>query len=157
MELKALQQKFESALASMGLNPEETRCSDDGQWLLYKDETEVYIDIWQPEEKSQWQFNDHDSTQALFQVVSPTCFIPTDQNRTAFLEELLYLNFHMYYGNFTFNEQENMAAVRFKGIAADMSEKELINALESVSYYSQNLANYLSEKYGVEKVLAEKD
>lgn len=141
----------------MGLNPEETRCADEGQWLLYKDDTEVYIDIWTPEERPQWQFNDYPDSQAVFQVLSPTCKLPDGEARETFLEELLYLNFHMYYANFTHNEAENMVAVRYKALASDISEKEIINALESVSFYSQNLANYLAEKYGVEKVIAEKE
>jgi hypothetical protein len=152
-----LNAKFEKALVSMGLDPEETRCADEGQWLLYKEETEVYIDMWQPEERSQWQFNDYPESQVLFQVVSPCCYLPNGSDRATFLEELLHLNFHMYYACFTSNEGENMAAVKFKGIAAEMSENEMIKALESVSFYSQNLSNYLSEKYGVEKVIAEKD
>lgn len=157
MDIKELQSKFEEALLSMGINPDDTRCPDPGQWILYKDDTEVYIDMWMPEERSQWQFNDYPESQVLFQVVSPCCYLPQGEDRATFLEEMLYLNFHMYYANFTFNEEENMAAVRYKGIARDMTQKEMINALESVSFYSQNLANYLSEKYGVEKVTAEKE
>jgi hypothetical protein len=155
--MEELNVKFENALKKMGINPEDTRCADQGQWILYKDDTEVYIDMWKPEERSQWQFNDHPESQVLFQVVSPCCFMPKGLDRSTFLSELLHLNFHMYYANFTYNEEENMAAVRFKGIAAEMSEYEMINALESVSFYSQNLSNYLAEKYAVEKVTAEKD
>jgi hypothetical protein len=155
--MKEQHDKFENALQSMGVNPEDTRCAEEGQWILYKDDTEVYIDMWKPEERSQWQFNEFPESQTLFQVVSPCCYLPNDEARATFLEEMLYLNFHMYYANFTFNEDENMAAVRYKGIAQDMTEKEMINALESVSFYSQNLSNYLSEKYAVEKVIAEKE
>lgn len=152
MDIYEVQKIIEGALQSIGIDPEEARSEGEGQWLLMRNQTEVYVDSWVQEDNSQWQYFQTDKPVPVFQVVSPVCYLPAGENRGAFMEELLYVNFHMYYGSFTINEEENMAAIRYRVPGDDLDQKRVIEVLDSVGYYSEALAGYLCEKYEVDPV-----
>jgi hypothetical protein len=153
MDLKPVYAVAEDAIQTLGVNPEETRCEDEGQWILERENVEIYIDIWQPQEHNQWEYFKEDEPTAIFQVVAPVCFIPEDKELLhQFMEELLYINHHMFYGSFTVNTQEGMAAIRFKRLVEGANRVEMIEPIESIGFYAENLAEYMSKKYGVKKI-----
>ena len=44
------------------LKPEQIRCENEGEYIVKRGEdTELYIDIWQPEQSSQWQYFNRES------------------------------------------------------------------------------------------------
>lgn len=148
MDIYGLHKIIETALLNVGINPDDAKSEGEGQWLLMRNQTEIYVDAWVQEENSQWQYFHAEQPVPVFQVVSPVCFLPSE-NKEAFMEELLYINFHMYYGSFTINEQENMAAIRYRVPGSDMDEKRVIEVLDSIGFYSETLTGYLCEKYEV--------
>lgn len=153
MDLKPYSEKVEDALATIGVEPENARCEGEGQWLVHRNAIEIYVDIWQPDEHQQWEYFKDDDPAAIFQVVSPVCFVPEDPALyQKFLEEILYMNFHMFYGSFTVNFQEKMAAIRFRRLLEGINRVEIIEPIEGIGFYSESLMPYLCEKYGAKKI-----
>ena len=75
-------QLVDEAITELGLNPEETRAENPGQWNLKKGRFDIMVDVWEQE------------NQFLFQIVSPLCSLP-DEQREAFLLHLLQRNYGM--------------------------------------------------------------
>ncbi len=153
MDLKPYYEVAEDAIKTLGVDPEITRCEGEGQWILVREEIEIFIDIWQPLEHNQWEYFREDEPTAVFQVVAPVCYVPeSDQDRLTFMEELLYINHHMFYGSFTVNMEEKMAVIRFKRLLEGANRVEMIEPIESIGFYAENLSNYLTKKYGLKKI-----
>lgn len=153
MDLQSFYNIAEDAIKTLGVDPETTRCEDAGQWILEREDVELYIDIWQPLEHNQWEYFKEDEPTPIFQVVAPVCYIPQDREaRIAFMEEVLYINHHMFYGSFTLNMEEGMAAIRFKRLLDGINRVEMIEPIESIGFYAENLSKFLSEKYKLKKV-----
>ncbi len=153
MDLKPFYEVAEDAIKTLGVDPEATRCDQPGQWILGREEVEIFIDIWQPLEHNQWEYFKEDEPTAVFQVVAPVCYVPeSDAERLRFLEEILYINHHMFYGSFTVNTEEAMAVIRYKRLLEGANRVEMIEPIESIGFYAENLSEYLSKKYGVKKI-----
>lgn len=153
MDLKPFYDVAEDAIKTLGVDPETTRCEDAGQWILGREEVEIFIDIWQPLEHNQWEYFKEDEPTAIFQVVAPVCYIPSEEStRLQFMEEILYINHHMFYGSFTVNTEEGMAVIRFKRLLEGANRVEMIEPIESIGFYAENLSKYLSKKYGLKKI-----
>ena len=89
MDLKPFYEVAEDAIKTLGVDPEATRCDQPGQWILGREEVEIFIDIWQPIEHNQWEYFKEDEPTAVFQVVSPVCYVPeSEADRLRFLEEI---------------------------------------------------------------------
>jgi len=85
--------------------------------------------------------------------LGPVGFMPENPAQlTQFMEELLYINHHMFYGSFTVNMQEKVAAIGYKRLLEGANRVEMIEPIESIGYYAENLSNFLSEKYGLKKI-----
>jgi hypothetical protein len=153
MEVKKAIALFEENVKKhLGLKPEEIRCENEGEYIVNRNDTELYIDIWQPKETSQWQYFDRNEIAGIYQIVAPICFYPAEENLQMFLEELAHLNFHLFYGSFIANSQEKIVSIQFKRILTGLNETEIVEPLEAVGYYAENLKEYLAEKYHVKKI-----
>jgi hypothetical protein len=154
MDLKQAISLFEEVIQKhLLLKPEQTRCENEGEYIIKRgDNTEMYIDIWQPTEASQWQYYDRDNVSGVFQIVAPVCHYPDDSNLSMFMEELAHLNFHLFSAKFIANSEQKVVSVQFKRVLQGLNETEIIEPLEAVGYYAENLKEYLSEKYHVEKL-----
>ncbi len=134
------------------LKPEQTRCENEGEYIINRDKTEVYVDLWQPKEPTQWQYFDRETVAGVFQIVAPVCFYPEPEHLPMFLEELAHLNFHLFYGSFIANSQEKVVSIQYKRVLDGLNDTEIIEPLEAVGYYAENLKEYLAEKYHVKKI-----
>lgn len=145
---------FESTIKKhLNLSPSEIRCENEGEYIVTRGEnTELYVDMWKPNEVSQWQYFDRNDIASVFQIVSPICFYPDEGNLPMFLEELAHLNFHLFYGKFIANSQEKIISIQYKRVLNGLNESEIIEPLEAVGYYAENLKEYLAEKYHVKKI-----
>lgn len=152
MELNKFYAITEDAIQTLGLDPTEAR-GEEGQWFLHRAELEIYIDVWQPTEHSQWEYFKEDEPTPMFQVVAPICFLPEDEKkRSELLEEILYINFHLFYVSFSVNHQENLLVLSFRRLLEGLNRVEMIEPIESIGYYGQTLQPYLCEKYGAKKI-----
>jgi hypothetical protein len=141
------------AKTHLNLNAEQIRCENEGEYLIQRGEdTELYIDIWQPTETSQWQYFDRENVAGIFQIVSPICEYPADEHLPMFMEELAHLNFHLFLAAFTANAEQRIVSLQYKRVLTGLNETEIIEPLEAVGYYAENLKEYLAEKYHVKKI-----
>lgn len=148
-------QIIETALAKLGINPVEARCSEKGQWLLFNGETEIYIDLWSQSTDTGWLYFKSDDEVCIFQVISPVCYLPEDKLETLY-EELLHNNLNLLNASYTINKDENMLATHFRRVANNLTESDVIETIESIGFYSASTLDLLSERYGVKKIEAEK-
>lgn len=145
----------ESTLKHLGVNPEEARCEDQGQWLLYRDDREIYIDVWNATEpETTFLFDPHLKDPVIFQVISPVGFLP-DENVTAFMAELLHLNLNLQYAGFTVNEEEKMFAVKFRRTCDGLTADEIAKSIDSTGYYANLSAQIFAAKYDLKLILPE--
>lgn len=154
MQIKEAIKVFEEAVNKhLQLKPEQIRCEGEGEYIIKRgDSTELFIDIWQPESASQWQYFDRDNVAGIYQVISPACKYPVDDHLAMFMEELAHLNFHLFGARFITNAEQRIVSVQYKRVLHGLNETEVIESLESVGYYAENLKEYLAEKYHVEKI-----
>src|SRR6478672_11463615 len=72
----------DAAITDLGLNADETRGEQAGQWNLKKGKFDIMVDVWEQE------------NQFLFQIVCPLCGLP-DDSKEGFLLHLLKKNYGM--------------------------------------------------------------
>lgn len=143
---------FEESLRHFKLTPDQTRSENEGEYIIGSENAEIYIDIWQPESASQWQYFDREQTAGIFQIVAPVCHYPAPEHREMFFEELAHLNFHLFYGRFIANSEQEVVSIQFKRITNGLNESEIVEPIEAITYYTENLKEYLEEKYKVKKL-----
>jgi hypothetical protein len=143
----------EQSLEILGINPENSRCSEPGQWLIYNGETEIYVDVWEQKEPNGWNyFQPEGYNLHVFQVLAPICELPEASLRTSFYEDLLENNLNLFFASFTINKEENMLAVKFRRICNALKTEDVIEAIESVGYYAESTLGILENRYGVKKI-----
>jgi hypothetical protein len=153
MQLAEAIKVFETTINKhLSLSPEKIRCENEGEYIVNRDKTELYVDIWQPKEPTQWQYFDREKVAGVFQIVAPICHYPDDEHLALFLEELAHLNFHLFFGKFIANAQQRVISIQYKRVLNGLNETEIIEPLEAVGYYAENLKEYLMEKYHVKKI-----
>ncbi|NBV05297.1 MAG: hypothetical protein EBS08_06515 [Cytophagia bacterium] len=93
MELNDLVHSVEKAIHDLGVDPAQARGEEQGQWLLMRNETPIYLDAWSAEQKSPWNYFIFEEDATTFQLTIPFCYAPTLQ-REAFLDD--HGEFHSY-------------------------------------------------------------
>ncbi|MBL7836767.1 MAG: YbjN domain-containing protein [Bacteroidetes bacterium] len=151
MDFKAYSELIETTFAFLGLNPLETRGAEEGQWVIYNGDTEIYVDLWELDRDNSWLYFESDEPVFAFQVISPVCLMPLE-NLQQFYEELLHNNLNMLYTSYTINKEQNMLAVRFRRPAKGLTKEEIIEAIESVGYYSESTFKALEDRYLISKI-----
>ncbi len=137
----------------LSLKPDQIRCENEGEYIVLRGEnTELYVDIWQPTESSQWQYFNREDIAGVFQIVAPVCHYPEEEHLSMFMEELAHLNFHLFSASFIANSEQRIISIQFKRVLDGLNETEIIEPLEAVGYYAENLREYLAEKYHVKKI-----
>ena len=149
MKLQDYYQQFEDALLKLGVPAEQARCEEPGQWVLFRDNTEIYVDIWQPDTMTEFNYYEAEEPPVIFQVLSPVVALPDRSRQDEFYSELLQMNFNMFFGSFFINLAENVAAVKYRRVALAITESEMIESIESVGYYSGLFSEGLEAKYNI--------
>ncbi len=142
---------IENTLAFLGLNPTEARSAEDGQWVIFNGGTEIYIDLWEQKEENGWMYFESDEPVFVFQTISPVCYLPTS-NVEAFYEELLQNNLNLLFGSYTINKEQNMLAVKYRRICNGLKQEDIVEALESVGYYSEITLKAIEDRYDIVKI-----
>lgn len=154
MDFEASAQLIESTFAFLGLNPLETRGAEPGQWIIYNGDTEIYVDLWEVEKENAWLYFETDEPVFAFQVISPVCYLP-ETGQEQLYEELLHNNLNMFYTSYTINREQNMLAVRYRRPSKGLNQEEIIEAVESVGYYSESTYKALEDRYRIGKIMPE--
>lgn len=156
MDFETYNNLVESTLGFLGLNPAEARSEEKGQWLIFNGDTEIYIDLWEQKQQSAWLYFESDQPLYIFQIISPICYLPTIHVEQ-FYEELLHNNLNMLYGSYTINKEENVLAVKFRRICNGLKQEDIVEAIESIGYYSESTYKALAERYDVAKIEVEEN
>ncbi|MDP2175968.1 MAG: hypothetical protein Q8K70_08675 [Bacteroidota bacterium] len=154
MNLEKYSQLIESSLASLGLNPTDSRCAEEGQWLLFNGETEIYIDLWEEKNDNPWLYFENDEPIFIFQVIAPICHLPAE-NITSFYESLLHNNLNLINASYTINKEQNILAVKIRKTSKFITQEEIIDLIEAIGYYSEITYDSLAEIYTLEKIAKE--
>lgn len=153
MNLEEAIKVFENALKHFNIQPEDVRGEHQGEYLLHTEDSEIYIDLWQPDEINQWQYFPSEKPAAIYQIVSPICIIKDTNNTGLLFEEITYMNFHLHFAKIIYNPEEKIISVAYKRITNGLNELEIIEPIEAVGYYAGNLQNYFPTKYNfLEKI-----
>jgi hypothetical protein len=146
-------QIIENALSRRDINPLEARTEGDGEWLLYTNDHEVYLDVWQEDGPNVWNFNT-ENPPAVFQTIGVISRLP-EENMEEFMEELLHMNFNLFDCSFCVNTEENMLVVKHKSLSFGLTEDFVGLVIDSIGYYTQLAIKALGEKYNLEKIIIE--
>lgn len=138
---------IEDALRVVGIQPEEARCANEGEWQLQKGESEIYIDVWVPESVNQWQYYVAENPEPILQIMIPIGALQAITNRELLMADLLQLNAQLYYGAFIFNPEQNMVALQFKRLATGINQREVLEPINALGYYAENLSIMLKERF----------
>ncbi len=145
---------IESAIAQLDINPEETRCEEKGQWLIYNGETEIYIDLWELPSDNGWIYFQAEKDLPVIQVSSPVCFLP-EKEKDKMIEELLNNNLNLINASFVINSSANMLIVNCRTLADNLTSEQIIDAIERIGYYSASTFFALSERFDIQRITPE--
>ena len=138
----------ELALQQLGVNPEDVRCSEPGQWLVFRDDFEIYLDVWDQQELTPWNYFKPEGELSVFQVSVPVFYMP-EQRREELLEELLAVNMNLFYGAFTYNPNEQVVLLKYKRLAEHLQVADVVETVEALGYYAEMTFKVLSEEFGL--------
>jgi hypothetical protein len=141
----------ELALQQLGVNPEEVRCSEAGQWLVFREEFEIYLDVWEQQELTPWNYFKPEGALSVFQVSVPVFYMP-DNRREELLEELLAVNMNLFYGAFTYNPNEQVVLLKYKRLSENLQVSDVVETIEALGYYAEMTFKVLSEEFGLKAV-----
>ncbi|MBU6324516.1 MAG: hypothetical protein KJS92_03435 [Bacteroidetes bacterium] len=141
----------ELALQQLGVNPEEVRCSEPGQWLLFREEFEIYLDVWEQQELTPWNYFKPEGELSVFQVSVPVFYMP-ENRREELLEELLAVNMNLFYGAFTYNPNEQVVLLKYKRLSENLQISDVVETVEALGYYAEMTFKVLSEEFGLKAI-----
>lgn len=120
--LKQTYELTESAIKSLGINVEDCRGENQGQWNLKKGQFDILVDVWE------------EQNQVLFQVLCPLCALP-DENREAFFLYLLNKNHEL--SSVAYTIFENNVYIKHTREAVGLNMEEIINLLTKAAFYAE--------------------
>lgn len=120
--LEQYYKKVDEAVTSLGLNVEEIRGEQPGQWNLKKGRFDIMVDVWEQE------------NQYLFQIVCPLCGIPED-NRDGFLLHLLQKNYGL--SSITYAVMENAVFLKYTTEATSLTSENIVSLLTKTAFYAE--------------------
>lgn len=112
----------DSAIAELGLNPDEVKGEQPGQWNLKKGKFDIMLDVWEQD------------NQFLFQIVSPLCSLP-DENREAFLTYILQKNYGM--SSLAYAIMEDSVFLKHTTEANLLTKELILVLLNKTAFYAE--------------------
>jgi len=112
----------DAAISDLGLNPDETRGEQAGQWNLKKGRFDIMVDVWEQE------------NQFLFQIVCPLCGLP-DDNTEGFLLHLLKKNYGM--SSIAYAIMEESVFLKYTTEANSLTKENITMLLTKTAFYAE--------------------
>ena len=122
-------QLIDEAIMALGLNPEDTRGQQEGQWNLKKGRFDIMVDVWEQEK------------QFLFQIVSPLCSLP-EENKEGFLLHLLQRNYGM--SSLAYAIMDDSVFLKFTTEAETLTKDMLMMLFNKTAFYAEQ-SNFVPE------------
>ncbi len=152
VELNQLIKNVEDAIVEMGLSQEEATADDQGQWILLKNEMPIYLDAWQDNESTPWNYFIFESDRTVFQITVPFCYGPT-LKRSEFLEELLIVNLNLHLGKFSYNSRDNVVVLSYRIPGTAFAAKSLAPTIDALAYYAEMAYHVLKDEFNLKRVV----
>lgn len=152
--LQTLIAEIEVAIKGMDIDPEQARGEEPGQWMLVSDFTPVFIDAWEENESTPWNYFVFESDKTVFQLIVPAYYAPTIQ-REAFLEELLTVNLNLHYTRFSYNPKENLVVLSMRMPGSGFNKEKLKGYIDALNYYAEMTFHVLKDEFKLKKALIE--
>ncbi len=151
MELTQLVNNIEQGIHDLGVDPQTAKGEELGQWFLMRNETSIFIDAWNAEQKSPWNYFIFETDKSTFQLTIPFCYAPS-LKREAFLEELLTVNLNLLYGKFTYNSKDNVVALIYRVPGDGFRHTDLGNIVDALLYYAEMAYHVLKDEFQLKRI-----
>ncbi|MCF8423491.1 MAG: YbjN domain-containing protein [Bacteroidia bacterium] len=115
----------DEAIASLGLNVEETKGDQPGQWNLKKGKFDIMVDVWEQEK------------QFLFQVICPLCTLP-DDNKEGFMLHLLQKNYGL--SSLAYAIMEDSVYLKYTTEMNLLTTENIVTLLTKTAFYAEQSA-----------------
>ncbi len=122
-------QLIDESIMALGLNPEDTRGQQEGQWNLKKGRFDIMVDVWEQEK------------QFLFQIVCPLCSLP-EENKEGFLLHLLQRNYGM--SSLAYAIMDDSVFLKFTTEADALTKEVLMMLFNKTAFYAEQ-SNFVPE------------
>lgn len=140
-DLQPYYQIVEDGIQQLGVNAEEARGENDGEWNLKRGTASVWIDLWYIEEEQG----------AYFQVMTPIMTLPEDETNLYKLTlELLKINYTLFGVAFAVHED----GVYLKNIreVEELDPSEVVYMIGRCGNYGDNYNDELVKKFGGRRI-----
>lgn len=154
MELEKLFAEIELAIQELDIDPQNARGDEPGQWMLVDNFTPVFVDAWQDNESTPWNYFVYENDNTVFQLIVPAFYAPT-LNRDAFFEELLTVNLNIHYAKFSYNHRENIIVLSIRKPGHTFSKTEFKPMIDALCYYAEMTYQVLKDEFHLKKVNVE--
>ena len=152
MEINDLVKTVELAIVEMGLTKEESQADEQGQWILLKNETPIYIDAWDDKQSTPWNYFIFEQDKTVFQITVPFCYGPTVK-RAEFLEELLVVNLNLHLGKFSYNTRDNVVVLSCRVPGSAFKPDSLGPTIDALAYYAEMAYHVLKDEFNLKRVV----
>ena len=115
----------DEAIVSLGLNAEETKGDQPGQWNLKKGKFDIMVDVWEQEK------------QFLFQVICPLCTLP-DDNKEGFMLHLLQKNYGL--SSLAYAIMEDSVYLKYTTEMNLLTTENIVSLLTKTAFYAEQSA-----------------
>jgi hypothetical protein len=112
----------DDAIADLGLNLDEVRGEQPGQWNLKKGKFDIMVDLWEQE------------NQYIFQVVAPLCGMP-EGNREAFMLHLLEKNYGL--SSLAYAVLNETVFLKYTTEARSIVKEHVVAILTKIAFYAE--------------------
>jgi len=152
VEINDLVKTVELAIVEMGLSKEESQADEQGQWILLKNETPIYIDAWDDKQSTPWNYFIFEQDKTVFQITVPFCYGPT-LKRAEFLEELLVVNLNLHLGKFSYNTRDNVVVLSYRVPGSAFKPDSLGPTIDALAYYAEMVYHVLKDEFNLKRVV----
>jgi hypothetical protein len=112
----------DDAISALGLNPEETKGQQAGQWNLKKGKFDIFVDVWEQE------------NHFLFQIISPLCSLP-DENKEAFMLHLLKKNYGL--SSLAYSIMDDSVFLKYTTELHSLTKENIVALLSKTAFYAE--------------------
>ena len=112
----------DEAVAALGLDAEEVRGEQPGQWNLKKGRFDIMVDLWEQE------------NQYMFQIICPLCGVP-EENREGFLMNLLQKNYGL--SAMAYAVMDTIVFLKYTTEAAPLTSENIVSLLTKAAFYAE--------------------
>lgn len=140
-DLKPYYDVVEDGINQLGVDAEEARGENDGEWNLKRGNASVWIDLWYIEEEEG----------AYFQVMAPIMSLPEEEDKKNQLyQELLKLNYTLFGVSFALHED----GIYLKNIreVENLTASEVIFMIGRCGNYADSYNDELVKKFGGRRI-----